>query len=54
MKTIESNAIAAPVQTVHPFKHYLANLVEMVESLPVLRPRLVALDLLILALFLIH
>jgi hypothetical protein len=55
MKTIESNAIAAPVQSGRQtFKHNLANVVEYIERLPVLRPRLVVLDLLILALFLIH
>lgn len=52
MKTIESNTIAAPVQSHRrDFKHYLANVVEFVERLPVLRPRLVILDVLILALF---
>ena len=57
MKTIESNVIAAPQNDIRPratFKHNLANVVEFVERLPVLRPRLVALDLLILALFFIH
>jgi hypothetical protein len=49
MKTIES---AAPVQADRrDFKHYLANVVEFVERLPVLRPRLVVLDLAILVLF---
>lgn len=57
MKTIESNVIAAPQSDIRPratFKHNLANTVEFIERLPVLRPRLVVLDLLVLALFLIH
>lgn len=57
MKTIERNVIAAPQAYSRPratFKHHLANVVEFVERLPVLRPRMVVLDLAILALFLIH
>jgi hypothetical protein len=55
MKTNESNAIAAPLQADRgSFKANLASFVDVVESLPILRPRLVLLDLAILALFLIH
>lgn len=55
MKTTESNVIAAPIDSGRwSFKHSLANVVEFVERLPVLKPRLVMLDLAILALFLIR
>ncbi len=57
MNTNESNAIAATQSDIRPlsaFRYNLANVVEFVERLPVLRPRLVVLDLAILALFLLH
>lgn len=51
----QSNVIAAPLSSDRQtFKRRLANFVEFVERLPVLRPRMVVLDLAILALFLVQ
>jgi hypothetical protein len=52
MQTTPQSVFAAPVRH-SAFKIRLATFVETVERLPILRPRLVALDLVVLALFLI-
>jgi hypothetical protein len=55
MKTNESKAVAAPVMPYRQtFHERLAAFTDAVESLPILRPRVVWLDVLVLAVFLLH